>query len=232
VSWSASVGISCDRDRAIPLGVQLEWGLRSAIERGELAPGQRLPPLRELADEVGAHLNTIRAVYGRLESEGLIDTRHGKGSFVRSRTEPQTAAFGEAVRSAARTARTAGVTPQQLAAALYVMGDDEPAADAAGAERQQLREQIAALEGLLSSLYGQWPDLPPAPELPPRPAGPRMLSHDELVRQRDAVLERLVEVREVLAAADAPPASPKAETPEPAPAPKARRAVRPGIAPA
>ena len=112
------MGISFERDRDIPIGTQLEWGLRSAIVRGALAPGERLPPLRDLADEVGAHLNTIRSVYGRLEQDGLIETHQGKGSFVRA--QPEGSSLAGAIEQAARLAHEAGVTPVELASALYV----------------------------------------------------------------------------------------------------------------
>src|SRR3954454_4104466 len=80
--WVDEMGIRLDREAEVPVGVQLAWALRNAIRAGALAPGQRLPALRELADELGVNPNTLRSVYGRLEAEKLIETRHGSGTFV------------------------------------------------------------------------------------------------------------------------------------------------------
>jgi DNA-binding transcriptional regulator YhcF (GntR family) len=233
------VGIACRRDREIPLGIQLEWGLRSAIVRGELASGERLPPLRELAEDVGAHVNTIRAVYARLEQDGLIDTRHGKGSFVLA--QPTTAHLGlaGALTHAARVALDAGVTAEQLAAALYVLPDDLREPDAEAVARRDLRAQIAVLEGALSALYAEHPDLPVVARPTARRAGPRILDREDLRRQRDAVLHQLVEIHAALderanpVPAPAVPAARKtAGAKQPAPAGAPRKAARPRVAPA
>lgn len=198
VNWAERVGIVCRRDREIPLGVQLEWGLRSAIVRGELLPGERLPTLRQLAQDVGANLNTIRAVYARLERDGLIDTRHGKGSFVLAQPASSHIGLTTALVKSARAARDAGMSPEQLAAALYVTPHDQldPAPEAIA--RRDLRAEIAVLEGALGSLYAQHPDLPVASRPQARRLGPRILDSDELREQRDSVLDRLVEARAVL----------------------------------
>jgi DNA-binding transcriptional regulator YhcF (GntR family) len=66
----------------LPVGVQLGWRLRALIAAGRLQPGERLPSVRILADWAGVNVNTVRGVYARLETEGLIATRHGAGSFV------------------------------------------------------------------------------------------------------------------------------------------------------
>jgi GntR family transcriptional regulator len=192
------VGIACRRDREIPLGIQLEWGLRSAIVRGELASGERLPPLRELAEDVGAHVNTIRAVYARLEQDGLIDTRHGKGSFVLAQPASAHLRVTTALAVSTQAARDAGLSPEQLAAALYVMPDEQDAPDAEAVARRQLRAEIAVLEGALAALHAEHPELPVGSKLE-SPRGPRILDGDELRRQRDDVLDRLVTARMALA---------------------------------
>ena len=73
---------SIDRDAEVPIGVQLAWALRARIHDGTFKPGQRLPALRDLADVTGVNVNTVRAVYQRLDQEGLIDSQHGSGTFV------------------------------------------------------------------------------------------------------------------------------------------------------
>jgi DNA-binding transcriptional regulator YhcF (GntR family) len=48
--WIDRMGISLDRAADVPVGIQLAWALGGAIRSGSLVPGERLPPLRELAD--------------------------------------------------------------------------------------------------------------------------------------------------------------------------------------
>jgi DNA-binding transcriptional regulator YhcF (GntR family) len=76
-----------DRGGGVPLGTQLAWRLRGLIDSGELAPGNRLPSIRELATAADVNVNTVRAVYARLEREGVVHSEHGRGTFV---TAPET----------------------------------------------------------------------------------------------------------------------------------------------
>lgn len=67
---------------------QLLRGLKSAIFDGGLARGARLPPTRELAQELGLSRNTVLAVYEQLRAEGFIAARVGAGSFVAAPAQP------------------------------------------------------------------------------------------------------------------------------------------------
>ncbi len=109
-----------DRDAEVPIGVQLAWALQISDRRWAPRAGQRLPGLRELAEAVGVNVNTVRAVYQRLEQEGLIDSRQGTGTFVAA--TPSDAPLGgrRSPPSAAREALETGVDPREVAAALYV----------------------------------------------------------------------------------------------------------------
>lgn len=57
--------------------------LRRAILRGELGPGERLPPERELAVQLGVSRLTLRVALATLDAAGLISVRHGSGYLVR-----------------------------------------------------------------------------------------------------------------------------------------------------
>ncbi|HXC46115.1 MAG TPA: GntR family transcriptional regulator [Solirubrobacteraceae bacterium] len=185
--------------------MQLAWGLRARIGDGRLAPGQRLPGLRELAEMLGINANTARTVYQRLEQEGLIDSRQGTGTFV-ARAAQEPSAVGQIAADAARQARKTGVDPREVAAALYVSAEP-PAADAvaqAGERRRELRAQIAALEQALSEIQAAHPGLIPVPSKPLRQAGPRLLSVAELERVRMELVRRLAAAEPSLkASADA-----------------------------
>ena len=65
--------------------VQVADHLAGRIERGELAPGSRLPPERELATFYGVSYDTIRRATAALRERGLIETVHGRGTFVARR---------------------------------------------------------------------------------------------------------------------------------------------------
>lgn len=184
--------LKINRDGEVPIGVQLAWALRARIGDGRLACGQRLPGVRELAELVGINANTARAVYQRLEQEGLIDSRQGTGTFVASVSQ-EPSAVGQIAADAARQARATGVDPREVAAALYMTGEAAEDALAAGERRRELRAQIAALEGTLSEILALNPGLMPVPTKPSRRAGPRLLSAGELEQVRSQLIRRLAE---------------------------------------
>jgi GntR family transcriptional regulator/MocR family aminotransferase len=66
--------------------------IRSAVTSGRLAPGDRLPPTRELATQLGVSRQTVTTVYGRLVAEGYLEGRAGGGTFVCGTAVPETAA--------------------------------------------------------------------------------------------------------------------------------------------
>src|SRR5829696_2239704 len=132
-----------DRRDDLPVGVNLAWRLRALIVSGRLAPGDRLPGVRELAAGMGINANTARAVYRRLEAEGLVTSRQGHGTFVAAGAAAP--AVEELAAAAADAARDAGVDPRDLARVLYTGTDPEPADLALLAEDRDL--PAPALEG-------------------------------------------------------------------------------------
>lgn len=69
-----------------PIYEQLADGLKAMIARGDLKEGVTLPPVRQLAADLGVNLNTVAVAYRQLQSEGLIRVKHGSGAVVASRT--------------------------------------------------------------------------------------------------------------------------------------------------
>jgi DNA-binding transcriptional regulator YhcF (GntR family) len=197
--------VAIDRHGEIPIGVQLAWALRARIGDGRLSPGERLPGLRELAEALGINANTARAVYQRLEQEGLIESRQGTGTFVAQSADGRSAQAGQIAADAAERAQSTGVDPREVAAALYVAvpGADTDAVPGTAVaaqtqsdtpeRRRALRGQIAALEQTLSELQMHDPSLIPAPSEPARRAGPRLLSVADLEEIRTDLLHRLAE---------------------------------------
>lgn len=72
-----------DPASGVPLHVQLRNQVRAAVASGVLRSGDRLPSVRELALQLTVNPNTVFKVYQELEHEGLLETVHGKGVFVR-----------------------------------------------------------------------------------------------------------------------------------------------------
>ena len=75
-------GIQFDERSSIPIYRQLADRIVEQIRSGVLIDGQRLPPTRELAGQLGLNRTTVSAAYEVLESEGLIKGHVGRGSFV------------------------------------------------------------------------------------------------------------------------------------------------------
>src|SRR5919107_4416377 len=72
------------RDGAVSLTQQLVDRFVAAIDVGELDPGEKLPPTRELAELVGVNHLTAARVYRRLAELGYVTASVGRGTFVRS----------------------------------------------------------------------------------------------------------------------------------------------------
>jgi DNA-binding transcriptional regulator YhcF (GntR family) len=238
-TWAAGAGIALDQSGEVPIGVQLDWTIRAAVGAGRLRPGERLPGLRELAEQLGVSHNTLRAAVAKLEADGVLETRHGAGTFVASGAGATGTAVGAAlVDETAARARDAGVAPRELAAALYVADDaagaGAPTGDPEVAERRALRDELAVLDRMLVQMEARLPErLANAAIYAPTPRGARLLSTAELAEQRDAAIRRIVDVQRALDQAARDPEGEPAPAPEPAPRATRRAPVRrPGTAPA
>ncbi len=108
--------ITIDERDARPIYQQLVDEIKTLIATGELAQGSSLPPVRQIASDLGINLNTVAFAYRKLQREGLINVRHGSGAVVISQTlreKPE-----ERLRSQLRTALTqlilAGLKPAEI----------------------------------------------------------------------------------------------------------------------
>jgi len=66
----------------VPIYLQLMEQVKHAIETGAVRPGEQLPGIRPLAEELVINPNTVAKAYRELEHEGVIELRHGAGAFV------------------------------------------------------------------------------------------------------------------------------------------------------
>ena len=68
----------------VPIYLQLMEQVKHGIETGALRPGEQLPGIRPLAEELVINPNTVAKAYRELEHEGVIELRQGAGAFVSS----------------------------------------------------------------------------------------------------------------------------------------------------
>jgi len=66
----------------VPIYLQLMEQVKHAIETGALRPGEQLPGIRPLAEELVVNPNTVAKAYRELEHEGVVELRQGAGAFV------------------------------------------------------------------------------------------------------------------------------------------------------
>ncbi len=88
-----SVARPLDRTSKKPLYQQLRHTLREVIEQDVLAPEDVLPAERDIAVDFGVSRITVRKAIEGLVDEGLLDRRHGAGTFVASRIQKNMAAL-------------------------------------------------------------------------------------------------------------------------------------------
>lgn len=109
-------------DSPIPLGDQLLAGLRRLIASGTLKPGDDLPPVRQLAADLGVNLNTVARAYRELEGVGLAMAARGRGTRVTTALEgipgapsiAATTALHDAVSRVLADAKLAGFSPNEV----------------------------------------------------------------------------------------------------------------------
>lgn len=82
VEVKIAVWFDIDTSSGVPIYVQVVDQVRRAIEVGGLGPGERLPTVRGLAEELAIAPNTIVKAYGELQREGLVESRPGMGTVV------------------------------------------------------------------------------------------------------------------------------------------------------
>jgi GntR family transcriptional regulator len=103
----------------VPITRQLADQIRAGCATGQLKPGDRLPSVRELARQLTINQNTVLRVYERLTADGLLERRHGEGTFVAHRLpggqlKVQRAAVRDELSRLILRALELGVDAQQL----------------------------------------------------------------------------------------------------------------------
>lgn len=66
----------------VPIYQQIKDNIKSLIIAGKLKPGEFIPSIRSLAQDIGVNLNTVARAYRELEAEGVIRAERGEGYVV------------------------------------------------------------------------------------------------------------------------------------------------------
>jgi GntR family transcriptional regulator len=115
----------------MPITRQIAAQIRAQCASRALKPGNRLPSVRALAAELAVNQNTILRVYERLTAEGLLERRHGDGTFVADHVptgqmRAQRELLRQQIAHVAELAKTLGVTPEELHQLLQETLDQGP----------------------------------------------------------------------------------------------------------
>lgn len=103
----------------VPITRQIADQVRAHCAAGTLSPGDRLPSVRQLAQQLAINQNTVLRVYERLTAEGLLERRHGDGTYVADRLPPgrlkaQRELVRQEVERLARRAADLGIEPAEI----------------------------------------------------------------------------------------------------------------------
>ena len=72
----------------MPVYLQIVDQVKAAAASGALQPGEALPSIRPVAEELRVNRNTVAKAYSELESLGVIETLPGKGCFLKENHSP------------------------------------------------------------------------------------------------------------------------------------------------
>ena len=109
--------VHLDHQDTRPIYTQIADNFCNQILAGALVNGNKLPSIRELANELACNPNTIQRAYRELEAGGWITSVSGKGSFVCIQQEeisPELVPIWAELDAAAENLLNAGITPQAL----------------------------------------------------------------------------------------------------------------------
>ena len=114
--------VHLDLEDPTPPYEQLRRQFALYIETGQLRPDDRMPPVRQLARDLGLAAGTVARTYRELETAGLVSSRRGAGTRVLALTKPHAASRRRRLDAAAlvyaETAQALGMTDAQAREAL------------------------------------------------------------------------------------------------------------------
>lgn len=109
-----STQITVDLKSAVPPFEQVRSQLASLITSGALAPGARLPSVRDLAADLGLAVGTVARAYRELEASGLVVSRRRTGTVVAEDVAVESDVLQEPIAQLISEADAAGVSNEQV----------------------------------------------------------------------------------------------------------------------
>lgn len=121
--------LQIDFSSGVPAYRQIVDSLRALLVREVLRPGDLLPPVRQLALDLGIHFNTVADAYRVLAEEGWLDLKRRRGALVIERSRPdradpaKTAGFTRRLRELVAEVESAGMSAAQIARELRLVAE-------------------------------------------------------------------------------------------------------------
>jgi DNA-binding transcriptional regulator YhcF (GntR family) len=121
---AGALRISLNLESPIPAYRQIADDLRRHLVDERLKPGDLLPPIRQLALDLGVHFNTVALAYRLLADEGWLELRRRRGATVIARNAPRAVdqrQVDHLLRQLSQIAaqlRSAGMSSRQISSAL------------------------------------------------------------------------------------------------------------------
>lgn len=79
--------IKINTNKDIPIYMQIKQQIISGIASGELKPGDTLPSVRQLANDIGVNMHTVNKAYALLRSEGSVNMHGRRGAVIAERSK-------------------------------------------------------------------------------------------------------------------------------------------------
>ena len=103
----------------VPIYLQIANQVKYLVASGRLAPGHEIPPIRVLAHQLLVNPNTVARAYLELERDGIVQKRHGSGTYISDTGSPlarkeRLKILSERVDALLAEARNLHVEPQEL----------------------------------------------------------------------------------------------------------------------
>jgi len=103
--------LNVDHRSGVPIYIQIVEQVRALVEEEKLAPGDQLPTVRQLAEDLRINFNTVARAYRMLDEAGLISTQQGRGTYI---LEPASARDSAQHQEQARQHTLEGLTRQYV----------------------------------------------------------------------------------------------------------------------
>jgi len=129
---AGALRVSLNLESPIPAYRQIADDLRRHLVDERLKPGDLLPPIRQLALDLGVHFNTVALAYRLLSDEGWLELKRRRGATVIARNAPRAVDRRQVdglLRQMAQIAaqlRSAGMSSRQISSALRRIAHGAP----------------------------------------------------------------------------------------------------------